>query len=75
MEFLQKVPGVVVGIYSTKYQWTKITGGAQLAVPNWIAGARDLAEAKSRCSPAWSATGGPVVLNQFVAGFDTNYAC
>jgi hypothetical protein len=75
IDFLQKVPGVVVGIYSTKYQWTKITGGAPLAVPNWIAGARNLAEAKARCSPDSSATGGPVVLNQFVAGLDTNYAC
>lgn len=75
LDFLRRVPGVVVGIYSTKYQWTKITGGAQVAVPNWIAGARNLDDAKSRCSPAWSATGGPVVLNQFVAGFDTNYVC
>lgn len=75
LDFLQRVPGVVVGIYSTKWQWTKITGGAQFALPNWIAGARDLNDAKARCSPAFSATGGPVVLNQFVAGYDHNYAC
>jgi hypothetical protein len=75
LDFLQRVPGVVVGIYSTRYQWTVITGGAQVPVLNWIAGARDLADAKTRCTPAWSATGGPVVLTQFVAGFDTNYAC
>jgi hypothetical protein len=75
LDFLQRVPGVAVGIYSTRYQWTRITGGAPIAVPNWIAGARNLDDAKARCAPSWSATGGPVVLNQFVAGFDTNYAC
>ncbi len=75
IDFLQRAPGVTVGIYSTRYQWTKITGGAQIPLPNWIAGARDLDDAKARCTPAFSATGGPIVLNQFVAGYDHNYAC
>jgi hypothetical protein len=75
IDFLQRTPGVVVGIYSTHYQWTRITGGAQLALPNWVAGAANLNEAKARCTPAWSATGGPVVLTQAFGPFDTNYAC
>jgi hypothetical protein len=75
IDFLQRTPGVVVGIYSTRYQWTRITGGAQLPVPNWVAGAANVNEAKGRCTSAWSATGGPVVLAQAFGAFDTNYAC
>ena len=75
IDFLQRTPGVVVGVYSTKYQWTRITGGAPLSLPNWVAGAANLSEAKARCTPAWSATGGPVVLTQAFGPFDTNYAC
>jgi len=70
-----KAPGVVVGIYSTHYQWTRIAGGTQLPLANWVAGASSVNEAKARCTPAWSATGGPVVLTQAFGPFDTNYAC
>jgi hypothetical protein len=75
IDFLQRTPGVVVGIYSTHYQWTRIAGGTQLPLANWVAGATSVNEAKSRCTPAWSATGGPVVLTQAFGPFDTNYAC
>jgi hypothetical protein len=75
VDFLKAQPGVLVGIYSTRFQWTRITGGAQLPLANWVAGARNAAEAKSRCTPDWSASGGPVVLTQFFGQFDGDYAC
>lgn len=75
VDYLQHQPGVLVGVYSTAYQWGRITGGAPLAVANWVAGAASAAEAKARCTPAWSATGGPVVLTQFFGAFDGDYAC
>lgn len=75
IDFLQRQPGVRVGIYPIRQMWTKITGGVAVGLPNWVAGASSLADAKARCAPAWSATGGPVVLTQFVMGFDINYAC
>jgi hypothetical protein len=67
---------VLVGVYSTRYQWTKITGGASLpTLPNWAAGARNPDEAAGFCSTR-SFTGGPVLLAQFVEGaFDRDYAC
>jgi hypothetical protein len=75
LDYLQRQPGVAVGIYSIRQMWQRITGGAVVNVPNWVAGARNLADARVRCAPAYSATGGPVVLTQFVNVFDTNYAC
>jgi hypothetical protein len=68
----QRVP---VGIYSNRYQWTKITGGARIAVPNWAAGARNAGEAAQFCSTR-TFSGGPVLLVQYVAdGFDHDLAC
>jgi len=75
IDFLQRQPGVAVGIYSLRQMWTRITGGARVDLPNWVAGATDLADARSHCSPSNSATGGPVVFAQWVNGFDLNYAC
>ncbi len=75
IDFLQRQPGVKVGIYSIRQMWTRIAGNTVIDLPNWVAGARDLANAQVRCAPAFSATGGPVVLTQFVNGYDLNYAC
>lgn len=75
IDFLQQLPSVLVGIYSTRYQWTQITGGVQLPLANWVAGASSVTEARARCSSASSATGGPIVLTQFFGAFDGNYAC
>ena len=59
--------GVPVGAYSTRYQWGRITGGLVLAdVPAWVAGARSRADAPRFCAPAYSFTGGPVVMVQWV---------
>jgi len=76
IDYLQRQPGVNVGIYSVPQMWTRIAGSARVALPNWVAGASTLVGARARCVPAGTATGGPVVLTQFVVnGFDTNYAC
>ncbi|HWC11647.1 MAG TPA: hypothetical protein VG455_10525 [Acidimicrobiales bacterium] len=67
---------VVVGAYSTRYQWTKITGGASLpTLPNWVAGARNLEQAAAFCADR-TFTGGPVMLVQWVEGrFDHDFPC
>lgn len=75
IDYLQRQPGVAVGIYSLPSMWNRITGGARIDLPNWVAGARNLADARGRCSPRYSFSGGPVVLTQWVEGFDLNYAC
>lgn len=65
-----------IGIYSTSYQWSEITGGYQPAVDaNWVAtGQSSLKRAKSRCSSA-GFTGAKVWLVQYVATYDHDYAC
>lgn len=66
-----------VGAYSTSSQWTQITGGATLGgLPVWYAGVGSLATAQSRCAPASSFTGGPVVLAQWASGgYDADWVC
>ncbi len=75
LDFLRRQPGVVVGVYSTPRMWGRIMGDLRLLVPNWMAGATTAAEAVAHCAPGFSATGGPVVLSQWVEGFDNNYVC
>jgi hypothetical protein len=66
--------GVTVGVYSTAWQWGRITGGAALGMPVWVAGAADAGDAYGQC---WSSfTGGPVVYVQFpLDGQDADIAC
>jgi hypothetical protein len=65
-----------VGIYSTPSQWTQITGGESLSVPNWRPEASSAAQALTWCSPSYSVTGGPVALVQYLAGSsDGDAAC
>jgi hypothetical protein len=67
---------VSVGIYSTQAQWTQITSGLTLAVPNWVAGASSSSQAATWCSPSHSFTGGAVSVVQYPAGsFDGDFAC
>jgi len=75
IDSLQRQPGVIVGIYSTARMWNRIMGNFQLPLPNWVAGANNAAEAIAHCAPAFSATGGPAVLSQWVEAFDNNYVC
>ena len=66
-----------VGVYSTTHQWQEITGGASLhKAPVWYAGVGGPSSAAAHCSSAYSFTGGPVQLTQFVSGgFDADNAC
>lgn len=75
IDFLRRQPGVVVGVYSTPRMWGRIMGDHRPGLPNWVAGARTQADAVAHCTPAFSFTGGPVVLAQWVEGFDHNYVC
>ncbi|MDQ6725021.1 MAG: hypothetical protein M3066_02425, partial [Actinomycetota bacterium] len=54
LDFLQRQPGVAVGIYSFRPMWMKITGGVPASVPNWVPGARNASEASARCNQAFS---------------------
>ena len=75
IDYLQTVVAAV-GIYSTPYQWSQVTGGVQLgaAVPNWVAGALNAKRAPALCSSSFS--GGKVLLVQYPSGgFDADYAC
>jgi hypothetical protein len=65
-----------VGVYSTTYQWNQITGGTQIPVPNWVAGASNSSQAVTWCTPSRSFSGGAVTLVQYPAGsFDGDVAC
>jgi hypothetical protein len=67
---------VTVGVYSTAFQWSQITGSAALAVPNWVAGATSASQAASWCTPSRSFTGGTVSVVQYPAGsYDGDVAC
>ena len=64
-----------MGVYTTPRMWGFIAGDLQLPIPNWMAGATTQAEAVAHCAPGFSATGGPVVLSQWVEEFDNDYVC
>ena len=67
--------GLAVGIYSTPYQYSKITGDEQAQVPVWSAGAPGPEAVGEYCTTRGFA-GGPVVLVQLRPGqFDPNFAC
>ena len=65
-----------VGVYSTSYQWTQITGGSgtQFATqPAWVAGVGSLSTAQTNCAST-SFTGGRVTLAQYARnGYDADY--
>ncbi len=68
--------GHTLGIYSTPKQFRAITGSFQPGLPVWTAGAADVAEAATRCSPKYAFGGGKVVMVQYVSErFDTSYVC
>lgn len=77
IDYLQRMQGKVVGIYSTSYQWGEIAGSyAPPGIPNWVAGADDLLD-KSYCSASlWP--GGQVWVYQWLdldANADYDFAC
>jgi hypothetical protein len=68
--------GYVVVIYSTKYQWGVVTGGAYSpGTPIWVPGADNLAEAERYCGANYRFDGGVTWLTQWTTTFDHDYAC
>lgn len=73
---LRQSTSVPVGIYSTAYQWTEITGGYKAPVDaNWVAtGQRTAKRAKQSCGST-GFTGAKVWLVQYVASYDLDLVC
>jgi hypothetical protein len=77
---LEHAGATAIGAYFTSYQWTTITGGTTSSsgslyqIPNWIPGAKTLAGAESHCRLA-SFTAGRIVITQWFANPDADYAC
>ena len=69
--------GIKAGVYSTPAMWRQITGGAQMDVPVWVAGAPTDASAPGWCdAPEKNFTGGGVWLVQSLPlVYDVNFAC
>jgi hypothetical protein len=69
---------LTAGVYSTAYQWAKITGGYLPSPPPpiWIAGTANRAQAAAFCSDSTKAfAGGTPWLVQYVTTLDEDYAC
>ena len=68
-----------IGIYSNSYQWSSIVGSGSVArvTADWYAtGQRSSKRTSKYCSSAYSFTGAPVALVQYVSGsVDRDYAC
>lgn len=90
MAQLYAAEGAEVGLYSTHYQWGRIVGGAVgspdaaghpiggnlRGAPSWLAGAVTPTAAEVRCTSLSGLTGGPVVMNQYIADdLDHNVSC
>ncbi len=72
------LPGqrIAVGIYSTRYQWGVITGGASIPVGPQLGPRRPQRRRGTLLlSPARSFSGGPVVMTQYTTQFDYDYLC
>jgi hypothetical protein len=77
VDTLRRGSRAAVGIYSTGYQWHKITGGLPVSGvrANWVAtGSPSAGDAPTHCGVGFS--GAPVWFVQYLqGGFDTNYVC
>ena len=74
--------GATIGLYSTGYQWTTITGNNVSSTSNlrglgnWRPSGTSLSSAKSNCSVAPLTSGGFISLTQYVVrGLDNNHTC
>ncbi len=70
-----------VGLYSTRYQWTRIVGDGVSAtsslngLSNWRPAGADLAAARATCAVAPLTPGGVVEMTQYVTDLDYNHSC
>ncbi len=78
VDYLQS-RNLVVGIYSTSYQWAKIAGTATAASPlaglrSWLAGGSEFG-APADCQKAPLTPGGRVAMIQYVTYLDNDFSC
>ncbi len=74
-DFLQ-AHHIRVGISSTPFQWATVTGGAQPALPGWVAGAADASQATAYCDGRQDFAGGRTEQIAYVAdGFEMVRSC
>jgi hypothetical protein len=73
---------VTVGVYSTPYQWSVITGtnvtssSSLSGLPDWTAGAASLKDAPSHCTTGAFTPGSTVSIVQYVSkNLDYDYSC
>jgi hypothetical protein len=71
--------GLVVGLYSTSYQWNKIAGATPVTsnlagLPSWLAGGSYLG-APADCEKSPLTPDGRVSMVQYVTRFDDDYSC
>jgi hypothetical protein len=69
---------LTAGVYSAGLQWRAIAGGYRPGVPQWTAGATDLAYGPWYCGPEVNFTGGPIWITQYYRDgfeFDGDYSC
>lgn len=72
-----------VGIYSTAYQWSQITGLTAATTPgalgttppDWVAGGGSLKNAQSHCSSGGFTGAAPALAQYASSGFDADYRC
>lgn len=76
VDTLRQATAAPVGIYSTPYQWSAITGGYQAPVDaDWVAtGQRNLKRARAYCGST-GFTGARIWLVQYVTSIDNDYVC
>ena len=74
--------GADIGLYSTAFQWSEITGNNISAasnlngLPNWRPSGASLSNAKANCSVAPLTAGGFISLTQYVVkNLDHNHSC
>ncbi len=82
---LQSAGATSVGVYSTSSQWDQVTGApsapapadgpALSGLPDWIPGARRLAQAQANCTLASFTTGTVALTQWFGHPFDGDYSC
>lgn len=73
---LEEAGKQVMGVYSTSYQWGRITGNWAPGLDNWVPQPGiDPSDAAAACGSAPSFAGGDVVIVQWWGTYDENYVC
>lgn len=85
-EYFTSIGGRGVGLYSTRYQWDRITGGdgpgggvaadsSLVGLSNWRPAGSTLEEARAACSLEPLTPGGVIELTQYTTDLDYAHTC